>query len=65
MCVVVLAGCDHRFKVDHAAIVSLRINKADKDYDAEKVAEISISKPADVFDDNDRKVMAVVMAGVR
>jgi len=63
MCVVGLAGCDHRFKVDHAAIVSLRINKADKDYDAKKVAEIS--KPADVYDDNGRKVIAVVMAGVR
>lgn len=31
-------------EVDHAAIVSL--NKADKDYDAEKVVEMS--KPADV-----------------
>jgi len=50
-------------EVDHAAIVSFRRNKADKDYVAEKVAEIS--KPADVYDDNGRKVIAVVMAGVR
>ena len=44
-------------EADHAAIVSLRINKADKDHDAEKV--VDMSKPADVYDDNGRIVIAV------